>query len=245
LLFNIQPGGRIILKTTLIVLIGEAYRIKPFQILGGSAWMGSDLFEITAKAESSANYDQVMLMLQSLPAERFHLVIRRETKEMPVYVLVVAKNGPKFTEVKESDAPIVDFKGPEGSTRRPSMTMVRRGRVTGQGIKIERFINVLSSFVGRAVLDKTGLKGTYDLKLEWQPDENQVAMFQSIGVPEGFGAPLPDPLGPTLFTALQDQLGLRLESQKGPVEMLVIERLGSQAVTSPQFRCKKLSCDRA
>ena len=223
--FNIQPGGRLILKTTLNKLIGFAYDLKPFQIVGGPAWMGSDLFEITAKAEESAKPDQINLMLQSLLAERFHLVVRRETKEMPIYALTLAKNGPKFTQAKDTDAPVVDFKLPEGAPRRPAITMVRRGRVTGQGIDIERFINVLSSFVGRAVLDKTGLKGTYDLKVEWQPDENQVAMFQAMGVPEGFGAPPPDPLGPTLFTALQEQLGLRLESQKGPVEMLVIERV--------------------
>jgi uncharacterized protein (TIGR03435 family) len=63
------------------------------------------------------------------------------------------------------------------------------------------------------------------LKLEWQPDENQVAMFQALGVPEGFGAPVADPSGPSLFTALEEQLGLRLDSQRGPVEMFVIERI--------------------
>ena len=77
-----------------------------------------------------------------------------------------------------------------------------------------------------------GLTGTYDLKLEWKPDENQVAMFRALGVPEGFGAPAPDPLGPSLFaapsllTAIEEQLGLRLESQKSPVEMFAIERIG-------------------
>lgn len=83
----------------------------------------------------------------------------------------------------------------------------------------------LSNFLGRTVVDKTGLTGTYDLKLEWQPDENQVAMFQALGVPEGFGAPAPDPLGPSLFAALEEQLGLRLDSQRGPVETFVIERI--------------------
>jgi len=85
--------------------------------------------------------------------------------------------------------------------------------------------NRLSSILGSMVVDKTGLTGKYDLKLEWQPDENQVAMFQAMRVPEGYGAPAPDPLGPSLFTALHDQLGLQLDSEKGPVEMLVIERV--------------------
>jgi uncharacterized protein (TIGR03435 family) len=69
------------------------------------------------------------------------------------------------------------------------------------------------------------LTGTYDLKLEWQPDENQIAMFQAMGIPEGFGAPPTDGQGPSLFAALPEQLGLKLESQKGPVEMFVIERV--------------------
>jgi uncharacterized protein (TIGR03435 family) len=82
----------------------------------------------------------------------------------------------------------------------------------------------LANVVGRTVVDRTGLTGIYDLMLEWAPDENQVANFQAIGVPEGFGAPAPEWQGPTLFTALEEQLGLKLESQKGPVEMFTIER---------------------
>jgi len=83
----------------------------------------------------------------------------------------------------------------------------------------------LSNFLGRAVVDKTGLTGIYDLKLEWVPDENQVAMFSAMGVPEGFGAPAPDWPGPTLFTALEEQLGLKLDSQKGSVETFAINRV--------------------
>ena len=90
--------------------------------------------------------------------------------------------------------------------------------------------NQLSNFLGRNVVDKTGLTGKYDLKLAWTPDENQTAMFSAMGVPETTpettkDAPPPDPLGPSLFTALEEQLGLKLDSQKGPVEMLVIERI--------------------
>jgi uncharacterized protein (TIGR03435 family) len=83
----------------------------------------------------------------------------------------------------------------------------------------------LSNFLGRPVVDKTGLTGKYDVKLEWAPDENQLAMFQQMGVPEGSGAPPADPLGPSLFSALQEQLGLRLDSQKGPVEIFAIESI--------------------
>jgi len=79
--------------------------------------------------------------------------------------------------------------------------------------------------LGSKVVDKTGLTAKYDLKVEWQPDENQIKMFEAMRVPEGYGAPLADPLGPSLFTALQEQLGLKLESEKAPVEMFVVERV--------------------
>ena len=90
----------------------------------------------------------------------------------------------------------------------------------------------LSNIPGRTVVDQTGLTGKYDLKLEWQPDKNQVAMFQAEGVPDGFGAPAADPHGPSLFTALQGQLGLRLKSQRGRVEMFTIERMERPAGNS-------------
>ncbi len=83
----------------------------------------------------------------------------------------------------------------------------------------------LADFLGRTVLDKTGLAGMYDIKLEWKPDENQVAMFGAMGVPDGFGAPAADWDGPSLFTALEEQLGLKLESEKGRVEIFTIEHV--------------------
>jgi bla regulator protein blaR1 len=144
---------------------------------------------------------------------------------MPVYALVVAKNGTKLKDVKETDPPLVDLKGRPDLptvTGRPRISIVRRGRLTTQGSDMAMLTSQLSGFLGRNVLDKTGLAGTYDIQLEWVPDENQVAMFQAMGVPEGFGAPAPDWKGPTLFTALEEQLGLKLDSQKGPVEMFTI-----------------------
>jgi bla regulator protein blaR1 len=216
LLFNVQPGGRLtVANFTLKKLIQQAYDIKDFQISGGPGgfpnWIGSDQFDITAKAEDSTDYKQLRLMLQSLLADRFQLVMRRDTKEMPTYALVLDKNGPKF---KESAA-----------ESQSGMMRIRRGVVVNQGVGISQLAEELSNFLGRAVVDKTGLAGKYDVKLEWQPDENQIAMFQNMGVPEGFGAPAPDANGPSLFAALQEQLGLKLESQKGPVEIFVIEHV--------------------
>ena len=228
-LFDVQPGGRFVARNVSVKrLIEWAYGIEHFQISGGPGWIGSDLFDIAAKPESSADADKLMPMLQALLAERFQLVIRRESREMPVYALVVAKNGPKFKDASESDPNIVDLsKRPDlaGRGGRARFTMIRRGRLTAQGGNMTLLALQLSSFLGRTVVDKTGLTGTYDLKLEWQPDENQVAMFQAMGVPEGFGAPAADPSGPSLFAALEEQLGLRLDSQKGPVETFVIEKI--------------------
>ncbi len=226
-LFNVQPGGRVTIANFPVKrLIETAYGIKDFQISGGPGWIGSDFFDITAKGESSiTSRDQIQQMFQSLLAERFQLVVRRDTKEMPVYALVVDKNGPKFKAAHEGDPSIADLKNPPGVTGRPRFTIVRRGRLTAQGVDMKSLADDLSNFLGRVVVDKTALAGSYDVKLEWQPDENQVAMFQTMGVPDGFGAPSPDAHLPSIFAALQEQLGLKLESQKGPVEIFTIERV--------------------
>lgn len=227
-MFNIASGGQFTASNvTVRSLIRLAYNTKDFQISGGPTWVASDLFDIAAKPPGATTSDQFAAMLQSLLADRFHMAIRRETKEMPVYALVVAKNGPKFKDAQESDPDIPQLKGrtdlPGGGGRR-RVNIIRRGRLTTQGANMPGLAAQLANVVGRTVVDRTGLTGIYDLMLEWAPDENQVANFQAIGVPEGFGAPAPDWQGPTLFTALEEQLGLKLESQKGPVEMFTIER---------------------
>lgn len=227
-LFNSQPGLFRASNVTVSRLIQLAYGIKDFQISGGPGWLRSDLFDINAKHESSATREQFGAMLQSLLADRFQLALHRDTREMPVYALVVAKNGPKIRQVSESDPNIVDLsKGPPPppGSGRLRVTIVRRGRLMAQSTDMAALADDLANFLGRTVVDKTGLAGSYDVKLEWVPDENQVAMFQAMGVPEGFGAPPSDWQGPSLVTALEEQLGLKLDSRKGPVEMFTIERL--------------------
>jgi len=221
---KILPQQVTVSNVTVKKLIEIAYNLKDFQISGGPSWMDSALFDIDARPEGIGNPG---LMLQSLLAERFQLVVRHDTKELPVYALVVAKNGPKFKDAHESDPNIPELNGrsdiPAGSRMR--VNIVRRGRLTTQGSDMTTLASQLSRFLGRTVVDKTGLKGSYDLKLEWAPDEIQVANFQDLGVPEGAGAPPADWRGPTLFTALEEQLGLKLDSQKGSVEVLVVERV--------------------
>jgi bla regulator protein BlaR1 len=235
-LFDVQPDGRVTFANTPVnQLIQYAYGIKGHQISGGPDWMKSELFDIAAKTESSAKPDQLFLMLQSLLAERFRLVMRRVTQEAPVYGLTTAKDGPKLKEVHDTD-PVMDNlfiqnavnrapKVGNSSHGRPPIVILRRGLLIAESIKLIGLANVLSDFLGRPVVDKTDLTGTYDLKVEWQPDADQVAMFQEIGVPEGYGAPKPDPRGPSLATALKEQLGLSIESEKGSVEMFQVEHI--------------------
>ena len=233
-MIQIQPGGGLRTGgTSLKMLLTFAYDVREFQITGGPGWINTDRFDIVAKAERSAGAenppddprkmteqqrktvgDQMRERLRALLAERFQLTLHRETKEQSVYALVVAKGGPKLQQAQAM----------EGTGPRGPMMRMGRGELSGQGVELEMLTRTLSSQLGRTVIDRTGLKGNFDFKLTWTPDPGQSATPLGGGPPPGADAPPPpDPNGPSVFTALQEQLGLRLESQKGPVEMLVIE----------------------
>ena len=203
------PGGRISMSgVTVKALIQQAYGVREFQIVGGPQWMGTERYDITAKPEGAATQDQVKVMLQGLLKDRFQLLFHRETKELPAYVLVVAKGGPKL---KESEA---------AGGGRGGRIMMGRGHIESLGAPVSNLVNQLANALGRPVIDKTELTGNYDFKLDWTPDVGQGMMRAPGG-----DAPAPaDTAGPSIFTALQDQLGLKLESTKGPVEILKIER---------------------
>jgi bla regulator protein BlaR1 len=226
---QLQPGGGVrTTGTTLKFLLTFAYDVRDFQISGGPGWINSDRFDIVAKSErgsSESTPDDMRKMtdaqmktsvelvrqkLQALLADRFQLTLNHETKEQPVYMLVIGKNGPKLQESQVKEG--------EGRHMR-----VERGELDGDGVQLEFLASTLSSQLGRPVLDRTGLTGHYTFKLQWTPDPGQ-----SMGgpLPPGVEAPpAPDPNGPSIFTAVQEQLGLRLESQKGPVDILVIDRV--------------------
>jgi len=214
-MFGIMPGGRFSASNvTVKELIIFAYDLKDQQLSGGPGWAGSETYDVVAKPEGSASPEQMKLMMRALLAERFKLTMRRESKELSVYNLVVGKNGPKMSESK------VDAQGEAGGPRRN--TRMGRGLVEGQQMSMATLADVLSKVSGRSVLDKTSLSGSYDLKLEWTPDGSEAQI--KTGAREG-EPPAAEATGPSLFTAIQEQLGLKLEAQKGPVEVFVIERV--------------------
>lgn len=232
-----SPDGLTATNGTVQMLIHAAYGVEDNQISGEPGWLNSDHYDIEAKMDSATadalhklSEDQRRLerqrMLQALLADRFKLAIHRETKELPVYALVVAKNGPKLQEAKPGDTYPNGIKGPDGVARAGFMRM-GRGELTGQGLPMSSLVRLLTQQLGRTVMDKTDLTGKYDFTLKWTPDESQGAMLKGPdgGQPGAASAPPPDSSGPSIFTALQEQLGLKLESQKGQVEILVIDHV--------------------
>jgi bla regulator protein blaR1 len=225
-----EPGGRFVASgITVNFLIQQAYGVRDFQISGAPGWIGSARFNISAKpdAETAAEIQKgngnpfdrdstMSAMLEALLEDRFQLKITHETREMPVYELVVAKGGSKL---KESSVPTGDGSGRGGG---PQIRM-GRGLLTFKAGPMEILAMQLSNQLGRTVIDKTGLKGSYDFELKWTPDFGQQPLGpREVGGPEG--APPVDANGPSIFTALQE-LGLKLESTKGPVEILVIDHV--------------------
>jgi uncharacterized protein (TIGR03435 family) len=238
---GMQPGGRMnFVNVPLRQLIMRAYLVQPFQIIGGPDWIGTDRFDVIAKAETDVPPDQLNLMLRSLLADRFRLVVHTETRELPVYYLVKARtDGALGASLKAAAVdcgamgrgrgglPALPPPGRGGGAGpQPPLAdcraLIAPGRLTLGGQPLAQLASMLGIQVGRPVIDKTGLAGGYDLELTFMPEGRG-------GIPPGPlppGAPdLPpiDPDAPSLFTALQEQLGLKLESARGPVEVIVVD----------------------
>jgi uncharacterized protein (TIGR03435 family) len=186
------------------MLIAEAYHVYDYQVSGGPKWIDDDRFDIEAKAAGGTRPTKAELrsMLQKLLADRFSVVLHRETRNLPVYALELGKGGPKIQQSKDEGA--------------PEFRLFQRRQITAQRAPLEFLTETLSELLGRPVLDKTGLQGNFDFKLEWTPDATQV---HSSDQPAS-----DDDNIPSLSGAVQQQLGLRLQSQKGPVEILIVER---------------------
>jgi uncharacterized protein (TIGR03435 family) len=202
-------------NVSLADLIQNAWDVKRFQV-SGPDWLSSNRFDISAKVPEGATKEQARVMMQNMLAERFRLALHHSTKESSIYALVVAKGGPKLREAE-----------PGPAAKQGRMMMMDAGgrmQLDLKGANIGRLIDALAMQVDRPVVDMTSLTGTYDVALEFAPDPVMMAARRGgIGQPAR-AANLADPDGaPTIFSALTDQLGLRLESRKGPVEILVID----------------------
>ncbi len=207
-------------------LVQTAWNVKDFQVSGGPAWAASDRFNIDATTDSAATFDQMRPMLQKLLEDRFQMTLHRESKEFPVYELVVAKGGSKLPVSKEGSCV------PRAATPQPPVPgqpkpnycgMAEWGPrgLSGNSISTQQLAATLANILQRPVIDKTGLTAAFDAHLKWTADQTTPGlMAPDLPLP---AEPSADP-GPTVFTVLQELLGLKLQAAKGTVEVLVIDR---------------------
>jgi uncharacterized protein (TIGR03435 family) len=203
------------------MLIALAYRIQEFQITGGPNWVGSDRFDVEGKAEDpNARPDQLRLMLQSLLEDRFKLRLHHQGKQVSVYALVVGRSGPKIKLSPDQTSPDVNGPSPPGAGPNRGAIRFGAGSLTGNAATLSWFTTVLSQRLDRTVVDKTKLTGRFDFRLQWTP-----GLGEAPYGPGGDILPPADSTGPSIFVALQEQLGLKLESARGPVEVFVIDQV--------------------
>ena len=226
-------------NVTLKMLIMNSYRVQDFQVIGGPDWIDTARFDIQAKAEDGTvpetpnqrddpyRIGPLELMMQSMLADRFQLRLSHETRELPVYTLTISKDGPKIKPVAPDStaaAPGNLSRAGRGAAGVPASGAVGPGSMStnvnqtkaemnANTIPLSRFIVALSRQLRRPVIDQTNLNGMYTIHLEWTPDSLAAAATESATA---------TPAGPSLFTAIQEQLGLKLNSTKGPVDVLVI-----------------------
>jgi uncharacterized protein (TIGR03435 family) len=223
---NIQQSGRFRgTGVSLRMIMEEAYEVKDAQIIGAPPWFASDRYVIDAKPDEATSAemqklnpqqrkDKLMLMLRALLEDRCQLTLHKETRDLPAYALVVGKSGPKFQP------------SPAQASDKMQGIHIRRGEMEANEIELRVLADVLSRQLERPVVDNTGLAGKYDFKLTWAPDEHAGQMFKGAGEPGNAAAPpAPEAAGPSIFTAVQEQLGLKLEARKSPMLVLVIDRI--------------------
>ncbi|HEY4363610.1 MAG TPA: M56 and DUF3738 domain-containing protein [Bryobacteraceae bacterium] len=214
---GVRGGQYFATNAPLKIILGDAYGVRDHQITGAPSWMTTERFTIETKAEppvspNTGGQERMRLMVQSLLKDRFKLALHRESRTLPVYELVVAKGGAKLK----------NSAGPDANGRQGIFAKGLSGLV-GTNMPVTALANLLAQRLGRNIIDKTGLTGKYDFELTYTPDPG--GPDDEIFGPLPPDVPHPDPNGPSLFTALQEQLGLRLESSKGPVDVLVIDHV--------------------
>jgi uncharacterized protein (TIGR03435 family) len=188
-------------------LIARAYGVRISEI-SGPDWLTSERFDIAAEAAGPVDDDQLSLMLRTLLADRFGLALHREPKVLPVYELVVAKSGPKLQPVQAAQS------------RGRTLSSSHRGYLSANGASTEFLAELLSRQTDRPVLDRTGLSGTYNFELKWTPDDLHTNLGQTH---DDSGKNNAD--GPSIFTAVEEQAGLKLKPARAPVEVLVVDQV--------------------
>lgn len=219
-------------NVSLMNVITNAYKVKEHQV-SGPAWLNSERFDISAKLPAGANRDQVPEMLQTLLAERFKLTLHKEPKVLPAYALVAAKGGLKVHEAEVTEATSTapaEPGRPGGPLPRGAMRMMMgpKGRHLYGKITMQQLADSLSNWLDRPVLNMTETKGVYDVDLEWSGDDGPRGMMGMRGPGGPESGPRPEihdesADAPSIFTALQEKLGLKLDSTKAPVDILIID----------------------
>ena len=231
-MLGLQPGGRFNASNVpLRMLLRQAFNVQEFQLVGGPNWIASDRFDVVAKAPEGGefNADAMRPMLRAMLVERFKLAFHNETREMPIYALMKARAdgrlGPNLVPAAVDCAAMRGRRGgapppapPQPGQKMECGFMIGPGRMNAGGMPMSQLAQSLSPLVGRIVLDKTELTGNYDFEMTY-------ASEGLAGLPPllNGGPPPVDPNAPTLFTALQEQLGLKLDSQRGAVDVVVID----------------------
>jgi uncharacterized protein (TIGR03435 family) len=238
--FGIQPGGRFnAVNAPARELLRFAYLVQNFQIVEAPSWVDDDRYDVAAKAEGDippvapGQLGPLQMMMRSLLAERFKLVAREETRDMPMYELVVNRPdgqlGPQITK-STTDCQALMAGARRGGGPPPGLNPGERpvcgmrfgfGELRAGSASMRELAQLLSGQTERFVVDRTGLTDRYDFDLTFTPDR----LPQGGPPPAGVQLPAIDPNGPSIFTALQEQLGLKLEATRGPVPVLVVERI--------------------
>jgi uncharacterized protein (TIGR03435 family) len=208
------PIGLTVKNMPVQFLLREAFGLEDDRILGAPGWVKTDRFDIEAKVSESdvaklktMTVDQRRSMLGPFLQDRFNLKFHYESKVLPIYALVLAKGGSKMKKFE-----------PPGDPATNGLRYTGRGHLEAHGTLMEFAVSVLSQQVGRTIVDKTGLTGKYDFTLEWEPDD-AVPMAANDNSPPG------DSGKASIYTALQEQLGLKLEPQRDPISVLVIDHI--------------------
>lgn len=216
---RLDPDKYAVSRVPLRFLIQDAYSVNEFQISRAPAWVANDFWDVVAKSQDRFSVERRKAMLRTLLAQRFQLQVRWESRKMPVYALVVDKSGPKLRAPKPDE------------TFQLYVTPRPRGvRMVGRRATMQSLAKMLGDLLYRTVLDKTGLSGEYDFQTEWTPDERETVGMEMIQAqreaPAGDDSTLPaDAPGLSLAAALRERMGLKLETTKGPVEILVVDRV--------------------